>query len=499
MKNKVKDTMKKIKLLTAPYKLYNQFMPPVALGIISQHLFNNHIDHDKDDLYVKLHYHQKKGLIKLDIKDNEVSKWDAYIKGEDNEDVERIVSEIASLTNFEGYQILLFSATPPAGGDIPNHILPLALFRFLKKKYNPIIITNNMELGGKVLGIVDEIILSIPELFKYLTEKLNLDIDTTLITGSKQNLDGFPLKLYRYNNVAVAGYCFYEGCFHNCYFCDRYFSLDRKNDEKYITLPNTREIVSGIKDFVNKYGIRNLMFLNTTINPTEKFAHDIAKNIIKANLDIMWCDCANFKGMSCELLDKLKESGCVKLVFGLETASKRLQRRINKQIDLADVEKIIKHCYEIGIWVDVTLLCGLPYETYQDIYETLLFIRKNYRYLRGINLNRYMTKCNEFYYNAKKHGLIIREVNNWYTNMGFDEVSGMKWKEKWKYTNRVYYDLIKALDTVRVDYVRPVNHIFRVFSNKVPISNINRYLNLNVLDNDTSKLDLLIQKYKKFI
>ncbi len=492
--------MKKIKLLTAPYKLYNQFYPPVALGIISQHLFDNSIEHDKDDLYVKLHHQQKKGFIKLNITNSDMPKWDAYIKGEDNEYVEKAISEIASLTNFEGYDILLFSAGTPPGGDIPNRILPLTLFRFLKKKYNPIIITNNQELGGKDLGIVDEMGESIPELFNYLRKKLDLNIDPALKIGTKQNLDGFPLELYRYKGEVVAGYYFYDGCPYNCYFCDGFFiQRPKDNNKRHVKLPDPKEIVHEIKDFVDKYDIKNFMFHNTAINVTEKFARDIAENIIKENLDIMWCDSANFNRMNCELLDLLKKSGCTKLVFGLDTVSKRLQKIVNKRVDLEHAEEIIKHCYEIGIWVDVTLLCGLPYETYQDIYETLLFIRKNYRYLRGINLNRFMMKLNEFYFNAKKHGLVIKNVDNDYTSIGFDEINGMEWEEKWKYTEDVYNDVINVLDPIRVDYLRPVNQVFRVFSNKVPISNINHYLDLYVLNNDTSKLDLLIQKYKKLI
>ena len=67
--------MKKIKLLTAPYKFYNQFMPPVALGIISQHLLDNNIKHDNDDLYAKLYQQQKHELIIMDYPRWERSHW----------------------------------------------------------------------------------------------------------------------------------------------------------------------------------------------------------------------------------------------------------------------------------------------------------------------------------------------------------------------------------------------------------------------------------------
>ena len=93
--------------------------------------------------------------------------------------------------------------------------------------------------------------------------------------------------------------------------------------------------------------------------------------------------------------------------------------------------------------------------------------------------------------------MITKEVNNYYTPLGFDEINGMRWEEKWKYTEKVYCDIINALDPARVDYVRPINHIFKIFSHDASISQINHHINHYVLDNDTTKLDLLIQEYKR--
>lgn len=497
LQKKISDKNKKqqkIKLLTAPYKTYNQFLPPVALGIISQYFLDNNIFHGKDDLYVKLHHEQKKSNINLNFTEQEIKNFEDYIKGKESKKAETIISKIADLTDFKDYGILLFSATPPAGGDIPNHLLPLALFRFLKKKYNPLIITNNPKLNKKDLNLVDKVIENIPDLIGYLKNKFDFKIQKEI--GIKQNLENLPLKLYSYDDVLVAGYYFFDGCPHKCAFCDRYFMKKEKNPQKGVTLPNINNIISQIREFKDKYSINNFMFLNSTINPTEEFASKIAKDLIDNNLNIKWCDCANFKNMTIELLDLLKKSGCVKLVFGFETASKRLQRRINKEIDLNHAQKIIKHCYDIGIWADITLLCGLPYETYEDIYETLIFIKKNYKYLRGINLNRYMTKCNDFFFNAEKHRLVIKKIEHSYTSYGFDEIDGMAWEEKWRYTEQVYNDIIFSLDPARVDYLRPVNHIFRIFASNLSIEKVNNYIDYHFLNNDTKKLEKLIEKYK---
>ena len=239
------------------------------------------------------------------------------------------------------------------------------------------------------------------------------------------------------------------------------------------------------------------MFMNTTINPSTKISSEFAKQLINSKINIKWCDCANFKNMTTELLDLLKESGCVKLVFGFETASKFLQEKINKKISLSHAEKIIKHSYKIGIWIDITLLCGLPYETYEDLYLTLCFIKKNYKYLRGINLNRFIMKMNDYYFHQEKYKLKIFKINNNpYTTLGFDELEGNKWKNKWQFTEDVYQEIIKSLDPIRVNYLRPVNQIFRIFSNDISINRLNDYIDNKILNQNTSKLDLLIKKYK---
>jgi radical SAM superfamily enzyme YgiQ (UPF0313 family) len=190
----------------------------------------------------------------------------------------------------------------------------------------------------------------------------------------------------------------------------------------------------------------------------------------------------------------LKESGCIKLVFGLETASKRLQKYIRKEIDLEHVKKIIRHCYNIGIWVDITFLCGLPYERYIDIYQTLIFIRDNYRYIRGINLNKFILKPNsEIYNKPADFGIRIKEKNT------FDEINGLKWDEKNKYAKEVYHDIIHSVDHVKVDFTRPVHYVFRVMSNNTNINKINDYLEKNIFKDDMNKLEILIQKYRKII
>lgn len=494
--------MKMIKVVTAPYKYYNNFIPPITVGMINQHLFLNKIDFDTDDLDIKLHFSQKNKSIDLNITQSDIKIWDSYILGEKNFEIEKKISKIAKLTNFEGYSILLFSAFPPPLHDIPDYLIVYALFRYLKNKYDSKIITNVdylCEIDGIKSGIVDKYIHSIPALFNYLKKEIGVNITTYHTNNFDQNLEGLPIRLYSYEGITVAGYLFFNGCPNKCNFCPRYF----KDDNEVFKLPDPKRVVYNLKNFIDKYNLKYILLLNSTINPSKIFAYEIAKNIINQKLEINFGDCATFNTMDIELLNILKKAGCVKLVFGLETASQRLQKRINKIIKLDHVEKIIKHCYNIGIWVDITLLCGLPHETYYDIYLTLLFIKKNYKYLRGLNLNRFTLQSgSEYLKHPNRHGIILKEnwkLNQVYSSVPFDEESGMDWNQKRRYIDKVYYDFISSIDPKRVDFLRPVNHIFKVISNNCSVDHINHYIDNIFLDQDTTKLEKLINKYKKLI
>jgi hypothetical protein len=117
--------MKKIKLLTAPYQMYNHFMPPVAIGLISEQLLENNIPHDKDDLYVKLHHMQRQGKIDLDLDPEDIRRWDNYIHGKKEPEVEKTVASICSLTDLRGYDILMFSLCFPPQRKSPIIYYPL--------------------------------------------------------------------------------------------------------------------------------------------------------------------------------------------------------------------------------------------------------------------------------------------------------------------------------------------------------------------------------------
>lgn len=503
----------KIKILTMPFGGYNIFMPPLSLGIISHKLQQNNVDHDIDDLAVKTYHEEIKGNINLDFTNELVSLFERYIDGENLPEVESIIRKIADLTELGGYDLLLFSSSFEHMSKYPDYLIPQALLRYVKKKHDVEIVVNEYALLSRKEEYIDKVVPTIPELSDYLSSRLNRKIvfDND---DYKQSLHGLPLELYEYQQKKVAAYKFFDGCPFRCNFCSRFFN-DDPSKEKF-EYPNVEKVVKDIKSFSEKYDFDSFLFLNTTINPSRQFGESFAKAIIKNKLKIKWMDCANFNNMDIELLDLLKKSGCVSLTFGLETSSKSLQKKINKNLDLEHVEKILKHCYDIGIWAQVTIIVGLPYESYEDICHTLKFIKKNYIYLRGINVNRFvLMEESNYYKNPEEHKIKLVSLPNYsfyeysrsvpYKKEGivnknkmftwYDETEGISGESRLNRTLKIYDGLHEAIDKVRIDRTRPVHHVFRVFSNKTTVENINNYINKQILNNDLSKIVDLIRKY----
>jgi radical SAM superfamily enzyme YgiQ (UPF0313 family) len=99
-------------------------------------------------------------------------------------------------------------------------------------------------------------------------------------------------------------------------------------------------------------------------------------------VDIKWEDSATFQYMNKALIKKMREAGAVRLIFGLESCSKRILRYIGKNISLSQVEKNLKSLWEAGIQVEVNLICGFPYERISDIKKTIEFLRRNKKYIK---------------------------------------------------------------------------------------------------------------------
>jgi radical SAM superfamily enzyme YgiQ (UPF0313 family) len=103
---------------------------------------------------------------------------------------------------------------------------------------------------------------------------------------------------------------------------------------------------------------------------------DICDLIIAQKLDIKWDIRARVNTVDREMLERLKQAGCVRIHYGVESGTEKILKVLRKGITLEQVEKAFALTREVGIETLAYFMIGNPTETEEDIKKTINFIKK---------------------------------------------------------------------------------------------------------------------------
>jgi len=186
------------------------------------------------------------------------------------------------------------------------------------------------------------------------------------------NYDGFPLGKYLAPQT-VLPVQFSRGCYYkDCAFCA--LTLDHQNFRQKDPL----KVVDELEALSKKYDTPYFFFTDEclALSPTKR----LCKELISRELGLQWTAELRFeKNLSRELLGAMREAGCQKIVFGLETYNARLMDFMKKGITQESVRRICSDCVDLGIAVHCYVIVGFPTETEEESLETMNFIVENHK------------------------------------------------------------------------------------------------------------------------
>jgi len=140
-----------------------------------------------------------------------------------------------------------------------------------------------------------------------------------------------------------------------------------------------KNVVDEIEKLVIEYGINEFYFFDDSMGANKKRLGKICDEIIKRKLDIRWSPPNGIAHWTLDekLLEKMKKAGCYRITFGIESGNLETRKFIGKPYDLSQAKKMIKHANKIGMWTICTNIIGFPYETRQQIQDTIDFAVKS--------------------------------------------------------------------------------------------------------------------------
>jgi radical SAM superfamily enzyme YgiQ (UPF0313 family) len=190
-----------------------------------------------------------------------------------------------------------------------------------------------------------------------------------------QSFKGFDKSLYLVPEI-VLPICLSKSCYwHKCIFCSCY-------DSQYQQI-SVEKLIDEIEYLSKKYNTKYFYFWDNAISP--KNMEKIADILIAKNLNIKYSIFARLeKEFSFSLLKKMKKSGCLMIYFGLDSASDRVLKYINKGITSQQAHQVLKASHNAGIFNAVYLILGHPTETIKDLKEDKKFLNKNKKYINSV-------------------------------------------------------------------------------------------------------------------
>lgn len=197
------------------------------------------------------------------------------------------------------------------------------------------------------------------------------------------DFDGLPLEKYislaemtnpmhrlwsqgRWNKMMMAHGCYW----HRCAFCDT--SLD------YIAryeAPDAATVVDRMERIMAQTGISGFHFVDEALPP--KLLREVCEEILRRHLVVsFWGNIRFEKAYTAEMCDLMSDAGCVAVSGGLEVASDRLLRLMDKGVTIGQTMAVCRHFRDSGIMVHTYLMYGFPTETLEETFDALENVRK---------------------------------------------------------------------------------------------------------------------------
>lgn len=346
--------------------------------------------------------------VKVDILDlyasganSPVIKDDFYVLGKNDErfikaELEKLNPDFIGITcNFTSYAMDSLEVASIAKKIFPNVPVVLGGAHATVEAEN--IIKNNTSIDYVVRGEGE---ITLEYLLRFLQSEISIDAikgitfrnsENVTISNPEsdliENLDILPIpdrsfidmEFYKESNKKCVWYIRKDpvatimtsrGCPYNCIFCST------KVVWKRMWRPRSLEkVFEEIELLVSKYQIREIIINDDQFLTKRNRIDEFCKYFIKRKLDL------NFSvdsGVSVWLVDKellkmMKKAGFYSMRFPIETGNEKTLKFIRKPVDLLKTKELIKDANKLGFWTSANFIIGFPYETRQEIEETIRY------------------------------------------------------------------------------------------------------------------------------
>lgn len=227
----------------------------------------------------------------------------------------------------------------------------------------------------------------------------------------------FPYELFDANKYNLGFVITSRGCPHNCIFCSQSLISGRK-----YRFRSAEVVIEEIDLLINRYNQQGIGFFDDDLLVNKKRVRLLCELIVQRELNLK----AEFScqtradNVDEEILSYLKDAGFTSLGLGMETASERLMKLIDKKETVRDNIGAVELIKRMGFNIAGFFMFGLPTETNKERLQAYLLAKElKLNYAKFNNIAPYPgTRLLEI---AKKEGT-LNISKNW---ENFNSVEGI--------------------------------------------------------------------------
>ena len=169
------------------------------------------------------------------------------------------------------------------------------------------------------------------------------------------------------NTMIVGG----RGCPYMCGFCSVQTIFTRK-----IRYRKPKLVIDEMEECISRYGISSFAFTDEIFTSHKKRVKELCAEIVKRKIDVSWNCFARAHNLDRETLEAMRDAGCRKISFGIESGNLEVLGNIDKTLDLEEAERVVRLTKKVGIPTHASYILGYLGESEASMKDTIRFAKK---------------------------------------------------------------------------------------------------------------------------
>ena len=196
----------------------------------------------------------------------------------------------------------------------------------------------------------------------YRTPDAPLIEDLDLIPDPAYDL--LPMEKYTRYNIITS-----RGCPFRCTYCASNIIFRRK-----VRYRSPKRVVDEIEFLIQRYGLKHFWFSDDTFTTNTGYTLSLLDEMQRRALKITWSCLTRIDVVKREVLERMKESGCSYISYGIESGNQHQLDAIGKKITTTEILQTLELTHDVGIVQYGFFIVGFPGESKESIMDSFALI-----------------------------------------------------------------------------------------------------------------------------